>query len=72
MQLFRDLNVPSFVRISLLIWIGRVNSMDNKRKASQRFNNIPQGSRLKRPPKTDGGIVYKQILIDAKYVKEQS
>jgi len=46
-----------------LIWIGHV---DSKRKVSQIFNNNPQGSRLRGRPKTDGGIVYKQVLINAK------
>jgi len=46
MQLFRDLDVLSFVRISRLNWIGHVNGMDSKRKVSQVFNNNRQGSRL--------------------------
>jgi hypothetical protein len=33
-------------------------------KLSHVFNGNPQGSRLKGRPKTDGGIVYKQILIE--------
>jgi hypothetical protein len=41
--------------------------MDSTRKVSQVFNNNPQESRLKGPPKkADSGTVYKQILIDAK------
>jgi len=32
---------------------------------SQVFNINLQGSRLRGRPKTDGGFVYKQILIDA-------
>jgi hypothetical protein len=36
-------------------------------KSCQVFNNNPQGSQLKGLPKTDGGIVYKQILINAKF-----
>jgi hypothetical protein len=40
--------------------------MDCKRKVSQVLNNInPQGSRLAGRPKTDGGAVYKHILINA-------
>jgi hypothetical protein len=46
MQLFGDLDVFSFVRISLLNWIGHVSRMDSKRKISQVFNNNPQGSQL--------------------------
>ena len=40
--------------------------MDSKRKVSQVFNSNPQGSWLRWHPKTDGEIVYKQILINAK------
>ena len=32
MQLFGDLDISSFVRISWLNWIGCVNKMDRKRK----------------------------------------
>jgi hypothetical protein len=39
MQLFGDLDVLSFVRISWPKWIGHVNRMDSKRKVSQIFNN---------------------------------
>ena len=61
MQLFGDLDVLSFVRISLLNWIGAVNVMDSKRKVSQIFNSNVQGSRLRGRPKTDGGTVYKLV-----------
>ena len=37
MQLFGDLDMHSFGRISLLNWIGHVNRMDSK--VSQVFNN---------------------------------
>jgi hypothetical protein len=40
--------------------------MHSKRKISHVFNNNPQVSRLRGRPKTDGGIMYKQIIIDAK------
>jgi hypothetical protein len=40
--------------------------MDSERKVSQVFNSNPRGSRLKGKSKTDGGTVYKQILINAK------
>ena len=46
MQLFGDLDIFSFVRISLLTWISHVNRMDSKRKVSQVFNNNSQGSQL--------------------------
>jgi hypothetical protein len=63
MQLFGDLYILSFLRMSRLNWIGHVNSM---RKVSQVFNSNPQGSRLRGWPKTDGETVYKQKLINAK------
>jgi hypothetical protein len=49
-------------------WIGKghINKMVTKRKVSQVFNNNTQGSRLRGWPKTDGGIVYLQIWINAK------
>jgi hypothetical protein len=37
--------------------------MDSKKKLSQLLNHNPQGSRLRGRPKTDCGIVYKQISI---------
>jgi hypothetical protein len=47
MQLFEDLDILSFVRISWLNWIDHVSRMDSKRKVSQVFNSNPQGSRLR-------------------------
>ena len=44
MQLFVDINILSFVRISWLNWIGHVKRMDSKRKVCQVFNDNPQGS----------------------------
>ena len=49
-QLCGDLDMLSFVRISLLNWIGRVNTMGSERKVSQVFNNNRQGSRLRGRP----------------------
>jgi hypothetical protein len=51
MQLFGDLDILSFVRVSRLKWIGHVNRMDSKRKVSQVFYNNPQGHRLRGKPK---------------------
>jgi hypothetical protein len=45
-QHFGDLDILSFVRVSLLNWIGRLNRMDSKRIVSQIFNSNLQGSRL--------------------------
>jgi hypothetical protein len=66
MQLFGDLDILSFVGISRLNWIGHVNRMDNTRTVRQVFNINPQGRRLRGRLKTDGGTVYKQILINPK------
>jgi hypothetical protein len=46
MQLIGDLDILSFVRVSRLNWIGHGNRMDSKRKVSQVFDSIPEGSRL--------------------------
>jgi hypothetical protein len=61
MHLFGYLDILSFRRISRLNWIGHVNRMGSKTNVSQVFKNNPQGSRLLGRPKTDGGIMYKQI-----------
>ena len=50
MQLFGDLDMLSFVRVSRLNWIGHVSRMDSKRTVSQAFNNNPQRSRLRGRP----------------------
>ena len=50
MQVFGDLDIRSFVRISRLNLIGRVNRMDRKRKVIKVINNKHQGSRLRRRP----------------------
>ena len=63
---FGGLDVLSFVRMSRVNWIGHVNRMDSKSEVSQVFNNNSQGSRLWGRPKTDGRIVYEQILLSAK------
>jgi len=57
MQLFGDLDILSFVRISQLNWIGDLNRMESKRKVSSVLKNNPQGRRLTGRPRTDGGTV---------------
>jgi hypothetical protein len=52
MQLFGELDILSFVRISRLDWIGRVNRMDRKGIVSQVFNSNPQESWLGGRPKS--------------------
>jgi hypothetical protein len=47
MQLFGDLEIISFVRISQLNWVGHVNRMDSKRKVIQMYDNNPQGSQTR-------------------------
>jgi hypothetical protein len=47
MQLFGDLDIHSFVRISGLNWSGLINRMKSKREGSQALNNNPEGSRLR-------------------------
>jgi len=62
MQLFGGLDIPSFVRKSLLNWIGHANRMDSKRKLSQEFKTNPQGNGLTgRPRNRLWGSVFKQI-----------
>ena len=62
MQLCGDLDVLSFVRVSLLIWIGHANRMDSNRRASQVFKINRQVCRLTGRSKTNGGTVYKDII----------
>jgi hypothetical protein len=63
MQLFGDLDTLSFMRISR---IGHVSRMESKRKVSQVSNSNPQGNELRERPTTDGGTAYRQILINSK------
>jgi hypothetical protein len=41
------------------------------KEVSKAFNNNPQGSQLRGRQKTDGVIVYKQILINEKLQTEK-
>ena len=68
MQLFGDLDIFWFFIISLLNWIGHVNRTDSKRKVSQVFTNNAEGSGLTGWPKTDIGIVYKQLPINTSQI----
>jgi hypothetical protein len=45
--------------------------MDSTRRISQVFNNNPQGRRITGRRKTDGGTVYKHILINPNYELER-
>ena len=51
MQLFGDLDILIFVRISQMNWICHIYGMDSKRKVSQLFNNNTHRSWLRRWPK---------------------
>ena len=51
MQVFGELSILSFVRISRLNWICHINRIDTKRKVGQVFNNNRQGNRLSGRPK---------------------
>jgi hypothetical protein len=61
-----DLDVLSFVRISLWNWIDRVNRMDSNRRLSQEFNKNPQRSRIRGWSKNRWWNCVEQILADAK------
>jgi hypothetical protein len=50
MQLFGDLDVLSFVRISRSNWIGHANRMGSERKIGHVVNSNPQERRLRRRP----------------------
>jgi len=50
-RLFGDLDMLSFVKISRLNWICRLNRMGSERRVSKVFNNNPQGSQLRGRPK---------------------
>jgi hypothetical protein len=50
MQLLGNSDILTFVRISLLNWIGHGNEVNSKTKIGQAFNNNPQGSRLRGRP----------------------
>jgi hypothetical protein len=60
----------SFVRISRFNWLGHVIGTDSTRKVSQVFNIILRKVDKADDQKTDGGTVYKQILINAKVKTE--
>jgi hypothetical protein len=66
MQLFGGLDIPSFVRIIRLNWIGYVNRTDNKIKLNQVFYNNAQGSRLRGRPKNRWWQCVQKMLVDAK------
>jgi hypothetical protein len=66
MRLFADLDMLSIVKLGRLNWISYFRRMDSNRTVSHMLHNNSQGRRLKGRPKTDGGTVYKQILINAK------
>ena len=48
MNLYEDVDIISFIRLSTLRWIGHVNRMDKERNI---FYNQPQGIRVRGMPK---------------------
>lgn len=50
----------------ILLCQQRRGPVDSERRVRQVFKNNPQGNRLRGRPKTDGRMMYKQILIYAK------
>ena len=51
MNLYEDVDIISFIRLSRLRWIGHVNRMDKERKVYNIFYNQPQGTRVRGRPK---------------------
>jgi len=66
MQLLGNLDMLHFVRTVGLNWTGHVDRMVSTRKVIRISNDEPQERRLRGRPKTDGGTVYRRILIGAK------
>ena len=65
MQLFGDSGTLSFVRTCQLNWSGHFNRMYSKRKVKY-LTIVLREANKRIAKKTDSGIVYKQILINAK------
>ena len=51
MNLYEDVDIISFIKLSRLRWIGHVNRMDKERKVYNIFYNQPQGTRVRGRPK---------------------
>ena len=51
MNLYKDVDIISFIRLSRLRWIGHVNRMGKERKVYNIFYNQPQGTRVRGRPK---------------------
>ena len=47
MNLYEDVDIVSFIRLSRLRWIGHVDRMDKERKVYNIFYNQPQGTRVR-------------------------
>ena len=58
MNLYEDVDITSFIRLSRLRWVHHVNSMDKESKVYNIFYNQPQGTRIEKDLKIDGCIVY--------------
>ena len=51
MNLYEDVDIIPFIRLSRLIWIGHVNRMDNEKKVYNILYNQPQGTHVRGRPK---------------------
>jgi hypothetical protein len=51
MQVFEDLDILSFVRVSRLNWLRYINRMECKGQVSQEFTNNAQRSQLRKQKK---------------------
>ena len=47
MNLYKDVDIISFIRLNRLRWIGHGNRMDNERKVYNIFYSQPQGTRVR-------------------------
>ena len=50
MNLYEDVDIISFIRLSRLRWIGHVVRMEKERKVYNIFYNNPQGTRVRGRP----------------------
>jgi cell division protein FtsN len=65
MQLFEDLDILSFVRITPLDWIGLVILIEwIVKEKCQVLKNNPQGSRLRGRPENRWWKIYNNISFD--------
>ena len=66
MNLYEDVDIISFIRLSRLRLIGQVNRVDKERKVYNILYNQPRDTQARGNLKIDGWIVYCQTLKNAK------